>query len=62
MPKKDMQKHAICWICDQVLNFATFVMSFDKESMSFLQELTLYAEEKYAGKTLLVCVVDALSS
>ena len=41
-----------------MLKFATFVMSFDKEAMP---ELTLYAEEKYAGKTLLVCRMDALS-
>ena len=49
MPKKDIitkvlrvcQKHAICGICDEVLKFATFVMSFDKESMPFLHELTL---------------------
>ena len=69
MPKKDIiakvlrlcQKHAICGIRDEVLNFSAFVMSFDKESMSFLHELTLYAEEKYAGKTLLMCLVDALS-
>ena len=66
MPKKDIitkvlrvcQKHAICGICDEVLKFETFVMSFDKEAMP---ELTLYAEEKYAGKTLLVCPMDALS-
>ena len=69
MPKKDIiakvlrlcQKHAICGICDEVLNFATFIMRIDKESMSFLHELTLYAEDRYASKTLLVCLVDALS-